>query len=347
MKKVLFIDNMGPKGHNVFNQIQIKALKKAGAQVDVVLGGQFKGYFEEAICNRVYYVEPYDNNRIGGHFKFRVDIFKQWRSIRKLINYSDYDLIILSHFDPYLLPIILRTDIPIYVFVHSPSALSHNWITSYACRISSVRKFVVFNLEMKQALKKIGINNSCVIPHGFESKFKTDKSCYEIVDSRSRFIFCPSAWSTDIGKLRSLLEDIEVKNYCIAHKLFFVIKTKEPIEISNENVIVLPRFIQKNQYESLMKNSECVLICYGTEFKDKVSGVFFECMNNNIKCLYYNNPSLNQYRKFLNFDANFGTASEFIAKFAELQNQASEALYKNLSELDPVVYWRRVLSNKI
>ncbi len=348
MKKILFTDFMGPKGHAVFNKIHIKAMQDAGATVDAVLGGQFKGLIEDTVCHSVSFVSSYDNNRSPGHLRFRRDTLKQWNEVKKIAKNTKYDIIVLSHFDTYLLPFLRFHKTPIYAIVHSPLAQINSLIKVACCRMSAVKKFVVFNTEMQESLNGIGIDNTCIIPHGFGNPFIADDSYLKLTDGKTSFIFCPSAWSTDSDKLKYMLDNPLVINFCNKNKVYFIIKNRIPIAYENKYVIGLSRYIPTNEYESLMKHSMAVLLVYGPDFKSKVSGVFFECMNNNIRCLFYSNTALNIYKNFLNYSANFNTVSEFITLLQESHkvNNSQAELFRNLDTLNPVHGWADAFRNK-
>ena len=342
--KVLYIDNIGPIGHIVFNQIQTESLNRIGCKVDAIYDIKYKGRIQTAYLNNVFFIEPYFKKAKPSPIDYRTNIIRQYFSIVSKNKVRDYDAVVISHFDPMAI-FAFRTfcHVPVYCFVHNPIETFNNKIKVLASKLSIVNNFIVFNEEMKQTMLNIGFKNTCVVSHGYDKPFThTELDFVKIgVPQGWNYVLCPSATSTDYELLKTVLDKTDFIRYCNESRIKIVVKASDNIDFMNENVIKISGFIETPLYESLMKNTLCAILVYGKEFKSRVSGIMFECMSNQIPCAYYHNSGFDLLSQHFNYKPSFEVSEDLIQVLDCIRGINSP--YCEVEDILPDKDWKSIL----
>ena len=99
MKKILFIDPFSSDGHVNFNQIFIKELLKEEVTVDFIFK---KGYNKKIKMPKLNLIDTFPDsffNEQKNIIANKLNEIKKMNYVNKIINLSNYDLIILSSYD--------------------------------------------------------------------------------------------------------------------------------------------------------------------------------------------------------------------------------------------------------
>lgn len=343
--KILYIDNIGPIGHIVFNQIQTESLHRIGCTVDAIFDKKYKGKIQTAHLNRVSYIKPYFKKQKPSPTEYRINLVRQYFKIVFQEKLSNYDAVVISHFDPMAI-FALRTfcHVPVYCFVHNPIETFNNKVKILASKYSAVDRFIVFNEEMKQTMLTLGFSNTCIVSHGYDKQFiHTELDLEKIgIPQGWDYILCPSATSTDYDLLKEVVEKSEFVRFCEDKKIKVVVKASDDIEFANENVIKIRGFIETSMYEALMKKTLCAILIYGKEFKSRVSGIMFECMSNQIPCAYYTNTDFDLLAKHFNYKPNFEGSEDLINVLNSISD--IQIPYCGLEEILPDKNWESIIN---
>ena len=213
-------------------------------------------------------------------------------------------------------------------------------------RISKKNTHIVFEDYIKKRLYQIGVKNVLVFPHGIPDPIvghsiddnlsqlflpkKIDYANYKYV------LFSPSS-STDQPFINKLIKNKRVLSFFEENKILLILKGNLDTSLS-ENIIVINKYLSKDQYQNIFIKSNFILLCYPTSFKYRVSAVFFECIANNKICLLSDIEAFNCYESHMNFNPFFKNIDDFLIKLNDLMKTEDNMItnpYKNRGKLIP------------
>jgi len=87
-------------------------------------------------------------------------------------------------------------------------------------------------------------------------------------------------------------------------------------------------FFPVSEYEYLFLNSDIIIINYPKTFRNRTSGIFWECVANDKLCLLSDIKVFAGYGRFMKYVPFFNTIEEFMLKIFETLN-LDEGLKKN------------------
>lgn len=147
-------------------------------------------------------------------------------------------------------------------------------------RLFKDKYLIVLNYYVKKYFLEKKILNVLVHPHGLPNKFSSiNNNVNEILErfglKKSSYIFLTGDYK--LPELE-ILKSLSKKNNL---KLFY--KTKIDLPLNNLNSpIIFYSFLQREEYEVLLKNSLLVIINYISKENYSTSNTFLECLSNNI-----------------------------------------------------------------
>jgi hypothetical protein len=270
MKKGLYIDVLSPIGHNKFNNLTTKTLKKKYSLITIARKNSFEKvdiaipekYFKE------YKKLKYILNEINK---------LNW-IIKKIKEIKNYDFIIFSSFDniSFFLKSNLLSKISnrIYIFNHNNiDAIRNSKIKKYLYKKINLNvTHFVFEEYFKDYLKKIGIKNQIItVPHLVERKnLNVKKKDFQILK-----IFIPSN-NYEFDYITKLIKT--------SNNSFFTIKSN--YNFNNKNVKSKSFF---DNYEKIFSNHDIILLPLKVQYDYRVSNIINESFSFSKPCFCFRN----------------------------------------------------------
>lgn len=325
--KILYVDPISAKGHIGFNKIYVNALLE-NKQYDVDF------VFRENYCKSLDIEKSsldieipksfYKNNR--GGLRNRIYFYKILVFIKKTIDFSKYDYVLFGNYEEisfFLSGISKRCFL---VNHHNLQGLENPIKKMFFKLVSNRNVQVVFEKSFKRYLNSIEINNVEVSPHGLPMPFELEESVikdsvYNFMEKKNlkfkSLIFIPSSSSVDKKFVNNLLKSELFINFLEKNKILLLIKGDFEMVMHSLNVVVSKEYFSKTLYQSLFLKSDIVLIPYPSTFRNRVSGVFFECISNNKLCLLSKDSELINYKDAINYNPYFQDLSDLIERIKE------------------------------
>lgn len=277
--KVAFIDSLCPKGHKVFNELTIKALRDY-TDIDLkVIATDICVNKEEIDYNipKKYYKKQ--RGFFFSKFFYRLDEIIRWSWIIKIIDLEKPDLILLSSFDTISLNFIKNwINYPLYIFNHNNiDQLEKSFIKRMFYKNISKHIFlIVFESYMKNFLIKrynISSNNIIVIPHIVNSN---QISPPKIRRKDLITLFAPSSSSdnTVFNNINKNAGILEKNNFFLLAKS----SLKEFMQIKSNN-LVYKNWFSNEDYKKMMELSDAIFLPLPKTFNCRVSNVANEAIS--------------------------------------------------------------------
>lgn len=292
--KILYVDLLSPIGHKNYNYSLLDILSDFNC-VDTAFGynylSDYKGKLEK--IGNVYnipdkYLPKAVSNKKGLLRKLlhRFNIYRAMKWIESLVDENKYDLVIFSSIEIISFALATRRLKKRYLFVdHAISALEGNGIKKFFWRhINQQAEAVVMEEYIKEYLiNKINIKNRIWVVRHPLPKIDINESGF--LPSKDKVIFAPSG-SNDENFILFLINNIDkIKNYKV------IIKSKR-LNFKADNLDVYNNRITDEEYYRLMSACDYVLLPYESSYNYRVSGVFFEAVVFNKKCILNGNNTL-------------------------------------------------------
>lgn len=299
--KILFIDPVCFPSHSNFNRLHIEALKRTGAEIDLILK---KDYWEQLggiFKDDVVYEIPTKRKFLGG-IVFRLYLIIIFILIRLKINLKNYDKIIISYYDEIA---IYFSNFPCsYLINHiNISGLGNKVKFWFFRRISKRHKHIVLESCIKDYLKELNINNVFVVRHGLiMPDYKID--VIEELHKYDYVIFSPSSVSSDELLLHDMINSMEFKKFLYTTNTLLIIKS-ETITTNDKNILILKGYLSDSYYKALLSQSDIILITYPTTYKYRSSGVLLESIAYKKYVIMSDIEILRQYEYLFGSDAYF------------------------------------------
>lgn len=344
--RILYIDQMTPYGHINFNQIYISGLLKAGAELSIVCSKEYVDKLDlpSAIVALVY--PKFLSHVNKGGIRDRIIFFLRLIYIRFFLDLSAYDMLLFSSYEELSFYCGMIRQRSFLINHANIQGFASNSIKRYfAKKISKKNVQIVFNDVMKRKLQEWSIENVIVCPHGFSKPYSLDKlektSIYRIAripdDVKiDRVIFSPSFYSSDFDFINTILCSESFQTFLEDSNIVLLIKGVALNNISNR-IYFIDNYLSSEDYKLLFMNSDFILLCYGSDFSYRVSGVLFECMINNKICLIKNSLELRGYSNYICYDPYFVDVEDLKRKIALLSSCSLKKRY-NIDDLYPDFY---------
>lgn len=343
MKQILYIDPISSNGHIGFNKIYIDALVKIkDAQIDFVFRENYIKVPEKKYISLKLEIPYRFYHKNKGGIVNRYYFYKCLLYIKGKLNFKDYDYIIFGNYEEISF-FCSGIRNKCYLINHHNIQGLDNPLKKFFYKLVSKRNTqVVFEKSFAKFLNSIGLNDITIVPHGLPQPFVIDnKYALDVINNflgeyREKYnslMFLPSSTSSDKSFVDTLIRDKTFFNYLKEKKILLIIKGDFNILNTVENIIVTKEYFSESLYRALFLAANFILIPYPNTFKNRVSGILFECMANNKLCLLSVESELINYKNLINYNPYFSDVSDLI-RVIEENMQISEnrfiCRYKNL-----------------
>lgn len=338
MKKVLYIDYLTKNGHVLFNRIQLQALlSQTEVDIDLVVRDSFEPYQDLRITPLFVLSSKY---YFSGRWGSRLCTIWVQLWIYLKVKFELYDFIIISSYDALTFWMMPTIHGKIFIFNHNNIARFDNKLEKWcAMQIPKNVTHLVFNDYMKRRMLELGFDKVEVIQHGFESKEKETNllSSKYLNEVFSKVIFIPSSNSSDAKLIQTLINTSKMQEELMKHNAVLILKGKYDQPFT-KNVKVIDGWLMKEEYDYLFIRADLILSLYHDNFNYRVSGVLFECIANNKRCLLKDTPNFRTYQCYMKYDAYTpNDIDSTINSIFRLLNQSSNDfnLYTDVEKLQP------------
>ena len=319
----MYIDPFSSDGHINFNKIFIRELLKEEVIIDFVFK---KGYNEKIKLPKINVIETipdfFFNNKKSIVTNKLCEI-KKMNYINKVVNLSNYDLIILSSYDTVALYLSSIKKKLFLINHNNLQGLNNRIKLFFFKKISMTHAHIVFENYMKIYLKSIGIKNVFKISHGLPNKINpTFKINYLEKLKRNNFkksIFIHSSSSSDFDFVQKIILDEEFNNFLNSNDILLIIKGNYELNNST-NTLVLKKYLTTDEYNYFFITSDIILIPYKNSFKNRVSAILHECVSNNKPFICSDIESFRVYESLINYKPYFKSINDLKIRISELYN---------------------------
>ena len=282
-EKILYIDPLSLSGHINFNNIQIKSLYKVFDSIDFT----FREGYEKNLSikeNETIFLIPEKlykstNNKIVN----RINLLKIFLYIKKRINLSIYDFIILSSYEEISLYFSF-IKYPLILVNHNNIADLNNPIKRFFFKkVAKNNTNLVFGHYIKDYLIRIGVQNIEVINHGLpipiDNKIlkRSVSNQFGYTENFKWIIFSASSSSSDKDFIDKIISNESLQSYLNKKNILFILKGKYTNHSQSNNIRIIDDYLANEEYQYLFLRSNIILICYPSSFKYQVSAILFEC----------------------------------------------------------------------
>lgn len=342
-KKILFIDYKAPLGHINFNRIQLVSLLKCGS-VDCI----FKEGYADFLKLDISLILSIPNSfyKEGNRFTNRYSDIKKINYIKRHVDFSQYDKIIISYYEEISFFFSRISSSKIILFNHRNIADLNNFIKRFfLIKVSKrVGYMAVFNDKIFEQCCKYSLKNALIIPHGVPNKIQDSLVIHTFKNIQERYkkiIFSPSILS-DHELIIHLLESELVNKYLRQKNWCLIIKGTGFSNYQNENIIIIDYFLNENDYIELFYISHLILLAYPSDFKDCVSSVFSETIANNKFCILSGTPALKEMSRLVPYNCIFQDDISFLDICENISQQNSINYDTRQFQVD----WKLILDEK-
>lgn len=280
MKKILYIDPISSIGHKTFNEILIKDILETGCSIDLVSEENYFDFVSKKNenVNQVLSIEnsffkKLNNNPILN----RWILYKILYQIKKKVDFASYDYVIFSSYDEVSL-YFANIKSPKYLVNHNNLSGIDNCAKRFFLKsLSRKNKLIVLHNNFRKKLLNCGIN-SLYVPHGLPNKFNVSTKTRDYLINSSMVLYSPSSMSSDELFYKKLIADKTFLQYIEDNNIILILKGK--YASTSPSIIVLDKYIREEDYKTIFTISDVILINYNENFKNRVSGVFYEAISN-------------------------------------------------------------------
>lgn len=343
MKRIIFIDVESPEGHVSLNKSMLLNLSKlSNTEVTCVFR---EGYLFNEVDDFNFRLKTlpswlYLKRDLGAFFN-RFMMLVRLYYLKWFIGLKSYDIVFFSCFDEIVYFFAFIKQKAYLLNNINVSGLNHKLKVYFYKIISKNNVQVVFEDYIKKFLTEtIGICDVIVLKHGLPERINLkDNDVSSIclpqdllnIVIEKRFLFIPSATSTDSIFLDSIFSSLELEQFLNINNLYIVVKGNRLTSKCNR-IIIVNRYLTDIEYKYLFKSCFGVIISYPQDFKYRVSNVFYECVINNKICFLSNIAALRVYEPFIVRPYFFNSIQELISCVQnELTVNTNQVNYLNLS----------------
>lgn len=338
--RILYIDYMSPKGHEVFNTIHIDSLINIGCNLHVVVYGQYLKNLKEGERLKITRIPECFETKGRSAIAVRINDIRRLLWINKNIDVSIYDSVILSSYD--ILSLFF------FRFKNDIHLLNHNNVDQFDSKIKlfltkhlpSYYKHVALNEYMMEKLKDALPGKSIeYVPHGYLLP-PANKKRPVFIHNGDRFIFCPVNRNYNSSLMKTVVESDAFNEYLKKNNLKLFVKSQLATESMLSNTQMLGR-LDDGEYNYMLSNAIAVLLPYGDEFRYRCSGILFECIARDTPIIATPREALKIYKDKINI-VFFDNINGLIESINTVLGK--KALKYNIEAYNPMNYWKELLN---
>lgn len=345
--KILVIDYLSPKGHDGWFKLQINSLQSLGHEVRCIYK---EGYGESVGLskNNIQFLIPSDLYTTNRGLKYRWDCMKILLYIKKRVDESEWDAIILSSYE-----IISLSVLPIFkkalIVNHNnvPDALGSKLKMALFKRLPKQYVHIAFNDIIKNKVEELVKNPVAVVPLGLLDISYTENS--HVLTSNSlkahKYLLCPTRSISDfnIDIMETICNSKELNEFISQNEMKMLLRQKVAIQDQfKNNYVNLDGFISNDEYYTLLSNCYAMIFCLNPKsFSYRISNTLFESMKLGFPIFIYKNDTLGYYEKYHEGRLIFETPSELV----NLLKSMKEVIWKpSIHEIaNPKKGWEQAL----
>jgi hypothetical protein len=341
---IIFIDFLVGNGHVPFNKNQLGSLLSIpNVNVDLVVREETSESYDNYDVRSIFRIPThfYKKGRIATRLSLCYVQYYIWRKI----DFSKYDYVIISAYDAMTLWTMPRINKPIFLIEHNNVSRYTHTIERWLSKIIPGKiTHVVLNEYIKKRMLDLGFKNVEIIQHGYSdgnTNRQLEVTTLRYLSVFSKVIFAPSSTSSDIEFISRLIKSAQFQSYLKEQDILFVVKGNYTSP-NSKNVKILNGWITTEEYNYIFEKSALIMLLYNSNFRYRVSGVFFECISKNKKCILNDNPNFRVYEKYINYNAYTSIDVESVLKcIDENLRNTTDDIYVNKSMLLP--NWQKLL----
>lgn len=342
--RILIVDYLCQKGHKNYVSILLDSLVTLGHDVTFITSKDFMDYLcvDDTRINTITYKAE--------SFKARPrlnNIIYQIYSLKKIewkLREKKFDYIILTSYNIYSYFFFKRKEITFIINHDNIDRINHGYTLFLHRHLSNNNRYVVLSPYIKSYVEKILSNKKVVyVPHGVTRNLQL--SCDSLFAKYPHIIFCSARSSCNEEFLGELLADKDNQEFLEKNNILLIVRTNYKYNVNIKNVMFIDSShrIADLDYDYIINHALCVYLPYAEDFRYRVSGIFYECIPNNIPVLFNETDSTVQYEDFVTYNYVFSDPKEFKDRVSTILNSCSGVYYKNITLLDPKLYWKNIL----
>lgn len=336
--KVLYIDSFCPTGHLNLNKKYIEEFNKLNAKIDFVLK---ENYWEALSINQNQVIWSVPNFFFKVHskgFSSRFWMLLMLLQLRIKVNIKKYDYIFFSSYDEIVL-VLSGIRHNLILVNHANIAAFQNPIKKFFLNLIPKNAWwIVFHQFIANRCIELGIKKITIQPFGMNKPYRNTESFYiqNLYKNFEMSIFIPSASKYGDTFFYDLLNNKSFLEYLKVNKIVIIIKDKS-LKSTSPNIIILNKYLEGSEYESIFMNVDIILLHYPQTFEYRVSAILMECFANNKICLINKINAFSAFKENFNYNPYYSSPEELMALITQLKFNLTRGmiLYKNLSNLEP------------
>lgn len=333
--KILFIDYIWRIGHVNYNRIHIDALRSKGFNVKLIMYKSMKDRLPYTNSDYVMiipdFLKMHEGHPIMNRLGFLIVLF----IIHCRVPLSAYDKVYVSSFDELTLGVFPLGKKMLLVAHDNAKGFRYKSKRYFLHKLSKYGTYLVFNKYMASAFISEGITNVQIISHGCINvhNIKTSETNFDY-KKFSMVIFQASVKADDSFYERIVLNQ-KFQDFLRERNILLILRNSNiPSKYAN-NTISINRFLEKDEYNTLLMQSKVILLAYPSSFKYQVSGVGFECVAMN-KCMaIYDNRSLYYCKDYFNYNPIFTDYMSFKILLINIMENPKLGCIVNADKISP------------
>lgn len=340
----------------MFNRIHLKAL--SSLNYNITYCARQSMIDGDISCKNIVFWPIPESYYTKRYIRFSVAINARVRDIsilrflQKEANKMQFDAIVFLSYDVMSL-ITFRTKIPVFIYDHNNIGHLNNSIKLFLTRRlgSNMVHLVPNSYCLNIATNKLPGKKIELVPHGLDLPYVIEDD-YQAISkyvnkgdnsvNDMRFIFCPASSSLDFKFLNNVLGSEKVLDFIHRNNIIIFVKSKV-FTSQDDNIVVIKDFLPDNTYQYFLLKSSAVFLPYDKSFGARVSGIFHECLANNVPAIGSNVPAFTAYTDYCNYNPIITNDQDFIKSINEILN--TKDYYNKLTLLNPVNSWKELLEN--
>ncbi|MDM8336360.1 hypothetical protein [Mediterranea massiliensis] len=341
--KILYIDPIYQPGHINFNQIYINYLYKEGYSIDFFFINDYAKKLSLKAESKVFSIKSEFLTRRYNPLFNRFLYLYTLLYIRYKVNIKEYDYLLFSSYEE--ISFFFSFFSGVYIINHVNLQKIHSPIKKvFITQVFKKNNPIVLSKESYNLVRNNFAYKRLILSrHGLLPPFSID--CQDsrfaaLVSKYKHVIFSPSDNSSDFQFLRKLLSSEAFLQYLQRENILFVVRTKEKIVCSINNILCISHYLDEKDYRFLFLKSDVIVIIYPHNFIYRVSGVLFECFSNMKMCLLSDIDSFREYSSFFKYNPYFGNTEELIDGLNNCIHYVGMNPFNSLDSLSPSINFK-------
>lgn len=346
--KILIVDYLCQKGHKNYVRILIDAIASLNFDVSFITSHDYMDYLQidNKRINKITYQTK--SFKVRSRLDTILHQIYSLKLIEKKICRKNFNYIIFASYNIFSYVFFKRKEVTYIINHDNIDRMSHGYSKLFHKYVGKNSIYVVLSLYIKSYLNKIISKEKIVyVPHGvpygvIQPLLNNSDSTFS---KYPNIIFCSARSSCNVNFLNELLLNECNQRFLEHNDIFLIVRTNRKFETNCKNIVYIDsdQRIAELDYDYIITHAMCVYLPYLEDFKYRVSGIFYECILNNIPVLFNKTESALQYAEYVAYDYEITKPEEFKDRISLFLGNKNKLYYKNLDKLDQRVYWKKIL----